>query len=95
MKAPQEGRTTYRIALSAYGFFGTYTGDGFEKGAADPVEFPDLAGAVAVARIQAELVALDRRYFGHRSIGVCRVDHYRDRTSFTPHSPSKSLISLS
>lgn len=83
MKGPLEGRTTYRISLSAYGYFGTYDGDGFKKGAADPVDFPDLRGAVAVARIQAALVALDRRYFGHRRIGVTQVDHHSDRISFT------------
>lgn len=84
MKGPLEGRTTYRICLSAYGFFGLYDGDGFKKGAADPVDFPDLRGAVAVARIQAAIVATDRRYFGKRCVGVVRVDHYRDKLSFLP-----------
>lgn len=84
MKAPPEGRTTFRLSLTAYGFFGAYTGGGFEKGAADPVDFPDLMGAIAVARIQAALVAGDSRYFGRRRVGVVRVDHYRDRLTFRP-----------
>lgn len=82
MKAPREGLTSYRIYLTAYGFWGVYAGQGFEKGSPDPVEFPDLAGAIAVARIWAVVVAGDRRYFGHRSVGIIRVQHLPEATTF-------------